>query len=90
MFYSSKLIAAYMSDTHGIRTDYEDSVFGQDKFTVLPESLPLFNAQKGDLVLLANGMEAYRYSTPAKLDKGEKIVMRDGKPFHWPETTDAP
>jgi hypothetical protein len=80
LYYPSPLASAWMETHHGMKFN---------GFFISEESMPLLQARKGDLVLLANGMEAYRYSTAARLDKGERIVERDGKAFFWPDTHTA-
>lgn len=85
LYYTSRPAAEYMSSEFGIafsEVTYED---GMPRYCVMPESLPLFKVKKGDMIMLCNGMEAYRYSTAAELTDGEKIIMRDQKPFIMPE-----
>ena len=79
LHYTCHLAASFMQKHHGI-------AFEADNLTV--SNAAAFNAKRGDVVMLANGMEAYRYSTPARLDKGERILMRNGLAFIWPQSKD--
>lgn len=63
-----------------------------DRIYVHPVSHRLLEPITGDMVALANGSEAHRYGraggpTGIKLDPGEKIVMRNGIPYFWPEVS---
>jgi len=101
VYYKSPTAAAFMMLYHGVMFVGEGGetvtadhlhlkVFQEGRYQIHPDSMELFDARKGDLVLLANGMEAYRYSTPVKLTRGERIVMRNNQPFHWPEADPQP
>jgi hypothetical protein len=55
-------------------------------FYIKPDSMPLFNAMPGDVVMIANGNEAHRINVPCALSPGERIVERHGLAFIWPES----
>ena len=74
--YTHETEAAYMAQAHGFRF-HEDGLTVKDEYVLLP--------QPGDLVLIARGNEAHQVQRTTRLAGAEKIIMRDGKAFIWPE-----
>lgn len=84
-FYTDAVSAAWMERHHGLKLA---AVFGAGqtrKWTVDVEHIGHLSPRAGDMIMLCNGQEAYAYNKPVKLSEGEKIIMRDGKPFIMPE-----
>lgn len=96
-FYTDTMAAAWMMAHHGLLFEREDgktcsadllhlAAFQQGiKWFVHEDSLDLLEPRAGDMVLLASGHEAYLHVKPTTLDPGERIIMRSGVPFLWPE-----
>lgn len=85
LFYTSRPAAEYMSSEFGLTFSEVTYANGQPHYVVTPESHSMFRVQSGDMILLCNGMEDYRLSTPTELTDGEKIIMRNQKAFIMPE-----
>jgi len=97
VYYADPIAAIFMMMNHGVMFIIDDgqqltadrlhvSVFLSGvKFNIHPDSYPIFNAQSGDMVLIASGNEAYRINVPCRLSPGERIVLRGDVPFIWPE-----
>lgn len=84
-YYNNLPAAQYMSATFGITFEPVQYILGEPRYFVTDYSLPILNPQPGDMILLAQGDEAYtRERIVHPLDNGERVILRGGKPFHSP------
>lgn len=98
-YYDDPLAAGWQCVRHGMKFENDNPSIGLDwlsgkvlyygeRYYIHPDSLHLLEPQKDDGIEFESDTEQYLYFWGAGhgLNELEKIIQRNGIPFHWPKS----